>query len=148
MAPQVIIWGGNYYELPLSRCWLSWCKPDAPPSMGNVELAWTNLNDNSRYLIHSIRATNKERVGHPTQKPLRVMRWSLMIPDLPPGSLICDAFAGSGTTLVAAKEQGHSAIGIEISEAYCEIAAKRLEACVMLPGFNEPALPETIRMFE
>jgi site-specific DNA-methyltransferase (adenine-specific) len=37
-----IIWGGNYYDLPPTRGWLSWFKPDAPPSMAHFELAWTN----------------------------------------------------------------------------------------------------------
>src|SRR5262245_32312265 len=64
-----VIWGGNYYDLPPARCWLSWFKPDAPPSMGNVEYAWTNFDQNSRCVIHSISATNGERLGHPTQKP-------------------------------------------------------------------------------
>jgi site-specific DNA-methyltransferase (adenine-specific) len=65
-----IVWGGNYYALPRSRGWLSWIKPDAPPSMGTVELAWTNLDQCARYISQSISATNAERVGHPTQKPL------------------------------------------------------------------------------
>ena len=55
-----IIWGGNYFGLPRSRCWLSWYKPDAPPSMGNVEYAWTNLDQNSRQIEQSIAATNAE----------------------------------------------------------------------------------------
>ena len=77
LCGRQIIWGGNYFGLPASRCWLSWYKPDAPPSMGNVEYAWTNLDQNSRQIEQSISATNGERVGHPTQKPLRVMCWAL-----------------------------------------------------------------------
>lgn len=124
-----IVWGGNYYPLPTSRGWLAWCKPDAPPSMGTIEFAWTNQNRNSKHLIHSISATNPERLGHPTQKPLAVMRWCIgQFPDV--GSVV-DPFAGSGTTLEAAKAFGLSAVGIEINERYCEIAAKRLQQEVM-----------------
>lgn len=130
-APKVIIWGGNYYWLSPARCWLSWYKPDAPPSMGQFELAWTNLDQPSRLISHSIAATNAERVGFPTQKPLRVMRWCLGLAKLDSNSLILDAFAGSGSTLRAAKECGHRAIGIEIDEAYCELAAKRLSQGVL-----------------
>lgn len=117
------VWGGNYFPLPVSRGWLVWTKPDAPPSMGSVELAWTSRDQNARYISHSISATNSERLGHPTQKPLRVMRWSIQA--MPDGTIL-DPFMGSGTTLRAAKDLGRKAIGIEIEERYCEIAAKRL----------------------
>lgn len=128
-ADVQIVWGGNYYELPRSRGWLAWCKPDAPPSMGSVELAWTNQDRNCRYLIHSIAATNAERVGHPTQKPMAVMRWCLaQFPDV---ATLCDPFCGSGTTLVAGKLLGIPAVGIEINERYCELAAQRLSQEVL-----------------
>jgi len=65
-ADKRVIWGGNYYNLPAARFILSWYKPDAPPSMGNVEYAWTNLDQNSRQISRSIAATNPERLGHPT----------------------------------------------------------------------------------
>ena len=120
-----IIFGGNYYDLPPTRCLLAWSKPDAPPSMGNVEYAWTNLQQNSRHLAVSIGATNQERVGHPTQKPEAVMRWALLQAPQDVRTVL-DPFMGSGTTLVAAKRLGRQAIGIEREERYCEIAAKRL----------------------
>lgn len=122
------VWGGNYYALPPSRGWMAWVKPDAPPSMANVELAWTSLNRNARHIVHSIGATNAERLGHPTQKPLRVMAWC--ISQMPDGKIV-DPFMGSGTTLRAAKDLGRRAIGIEIEERYCEIAAKRMEQEVL-----------------
>jgi DNA modification methylase len=59
---------------------------------------------------------------HPSPKPRAVMGW---IVDCLPGSSVLDPFAGSGTTLVAAKDLGRHAIGIEIEERYCEIAATR-----------------------
>lgn len=124
-----VLWGGNYLGLPAARCVLSWVKPDSPPSMGSVEYAWTSFNKNSKHIIHSISATNKERVGHPTQKPLAVMRWCLTF--APSAQTILDPFMGSGTTLVAAKLEGRKAVGIEISEKYCEIAANRLRQRVL-----------------
>lgn len=61
---------------------------------------------------------------HIAEKPEDVMRWVLAV--VPPSSLVLDPFMGSGTTLRAAKDRGHRAIGIDVDERYCEIAAKRL----------------------
>jgi DNA modification methylase len=61
---------------------------------------------------------------HPTQKPLEVMAW---IVGAAPTGVVVDPFMGSGTTLAAAQSLGRCAIGIEIEERYCEIAARRLE---------------------
>jgi site-specific DNA-methyltransferase (adenine-specific) len=132
-----IIWGGNYYALPPSRGWLTWFKPDAPPSMGNVELAWTSLDRTVRQISHSIGATNGERVGHPTQKPLRVMQWSLgFIPD---AQTILDPFMGSGTTGVACANLGREFIGVEIEEKYFDIACRRIADAYSRPRlFTEP----------
>lgn len=126
-----IVWGGNYYSLPPSRGWLTWFKPDAPPSMASFELAWTNMDKNARQISQSIAATNAERLGHPTQKPLRVIEWSIAYADLAPNSLILDTCMGTGTTLRAAKNLGHRAIGVEVQEQYCEMAALRLSQGVM-----------------
>jgi site-specific DNA-methyltransferase (adenine-specific) len=63
--------------------------------------------------------------GHPCPKPLRLWRWLLQTVSLE-GECVVDPFMGSGTTLRAAKDLGRRAIGIEIEERYCEIAAKRL----------------------
>jgi site-specific DNA-methyltransferase (adenine-specific) len=68
--------------------------------------------------------SRKETRVHPTQKPLALMKWCLSL--FPDAKTVLDPFAGSGTTLVAAKAMGLTAIGIELHEPYCEIAAKRL----------------------
>lgn len=120
-----IVWGGNYYRLPPSRGWLSWFKPDAPPSMAHFELAWTNQERNARQISCSISETNPERVWHPTQKPLRVMRWCLEQAGLP--SVTLDPFMGSGTTGVACMNLGRKFIGIEIEPKYFDIACERIE---------------------
>jgi len=123
-ARDQIIWGGNYYPLPPSRGWLVWFKRDSVPSAASVELAWTSFDMNARLIDHTIAATNAERVGHPTQKPERVMAWSMGF--APDAQTILDPFAGSGTTLVVAKRLGRKAIGIELSPAYCDVIVERL----------------------
>lgn len=66
---------------------------------------------------------------HIAQKPRDVMQWVLSV--VPPASVVLDPFAGSGSTLVAAKALGHRAVGIEVDERYCEIAARRLSQGVL-----------------
>ena len=122
---SLIVWGGNYYQLPPSRGWLSWLKPDAPPSMANFELAWTSMDMNAKQLKHSIAATNAERVGHPTQKPVRVMEWCM---GFAPGAVtVTDPFMGSGTTGVACVRMGKQFVGIERERKYFDIACERIE---------------------
>jgi site-specific DNA-methyltransferase (adenine-specific) len=124
-----IVWGGNYFHLPISRGWLGWVKRDAPPSMGTLELAWTNRDENAKYFDQTISATNAERVGHPTQKPLKLFTWCIqMVGDI---ETILDPYAGSGTTGRAAKDLGRKAVLIELEEKYCAIAAKRMQQEVL-----------------
>ena len=130
-ASASIIWGGNYYPLPLSRGWLSWFKPDAPPSMSNFELAWTSLDRTCRQFSWSIAATNAERVGHPTQKPVELMKWCCKL--LPKAQTILDPFMGSGTTGVAAVQLGRRFVGIEIDEGYFDIACRRIADALSRP---------------
>jgi site-specific DNA-methyltransferase (adenine-specific) len=126
-----VVWGGNYYDLPPSRGWLSWFKPDAPPTMASIELAWTNQDRNSRQISCSIGATNAERVGHPTQKPVAVMVWTLQQMGVP--NTVLDPFMGSGTTLVACAKLGRQGIGIEIDEGYFDIACERIRKAYAQP---------------
>ena len=123
-SPSVIIWGGNLYKLPPSRCWLAWEKQVKMATMADFELAWTNFDRPSKQFVENRNPDGKRQ--HPTQKPLELMLWCI-IECRPTPQTILDPFMGSGTTLVAAKSLGRKAIGVEIEERYCEIAVKRLQ---------------------
>lgn len=127
-ARWLCLFGGNYFTLPPSKCWLVWDKENGESDFADAELAWTNYTGAVRLRRHRwngmFRLHNEERY-HPTQKPLAVMSWAIgLCPERP--TSVLDPFMGSGTTLRACKDLGIRAVGIEREERYCEIAARRL----------------------
>ena len=74
VSEHAIIFGGNYYQLPLSRCWFGWIKRDAVRTCASLELAWTSFDAPSKYRDVTIADKNKERNSHPTLKPLKLLR--------------------------------------------------------------------------
>jgi site-specific DNA-methyltransferase (adenine-specific) len=68
---------------------------------------------------------SRDKRHHPTEKPLGLMRRSVRL-TCPPGGVVLDPFAGSGSTLVAAMQEGRRAVGCEIEPAYCDIIRRRL----------------------
>lgn len=123
LSKNIIIWGGNNYKLPITRCWLFWDKINPLPSGADFEMAWTSLDRPSKKFIHNI--YRPEIIEHPTVKPVPLMEWCLGF--LKNSDLILDPFMGSGTTGVACENLGRKFIGIEIIEKYFDIACKRIE---------------------
>lgn len=77
------------------------------------------------YCAKASKAERGEGNGHPTVKPIALMRWLVRLVT-PPGGRVFDPFCGSGSTLLAAREEGRRSTGIEISPEYAEIAKRRL----------------------
>lgn len=138
LADKHIIWGGNYFGLPPSRCFLVWDKGAGfrERTFAECEMAWTSLDSNAKILTRDPLA-NGDYVGkqHPTQKPIELMAWCLR--QIPDAETILDPFCGSGTTLVAAAKLGRHFLGFEISPEYCEIARKRLALVEAQPTLFE-----------
>lgn len=112
-----------------------WIKTNPRPCGPVVEpvVAWGNIASPGQDMHYY----NGDTPHHPCQKPLEVVRWLL---GKTTAACILDPFMGSGTTLRAAKDAGCRAIGIEIEERYCEIAARRLEQEVFAWGETANAL--------
>ena len=123
IANKVVIWGGNYFELPVSRGWLVWSKPERGFTLSEAELAWTNVPMPIRVIDYRRSDPDRE---HPTQKPVGVMKFSIDKLKLPDVATILDPFMGSGTTGVACAQTGRNFIGIEIDPEYFAIAEKRI----------------------
>ena len=122
-----IIWGGNYFAdlLPARMRWLYWDKGQDGLSMSDGELAWTSMDNALRAHRLNRSAIAQDGSEHPTQKPIRLMKWCIGF--LPDAQTILDPFMGSGTTGVAAVQMGRKFIGIEREEKYFQIACKRIE---------------------
>lgn len=124
------IFGGNYYALPATSCWLVWDKENGSSDFADCELAWTNFPKavrRIRYMWNGmLRANGEARGDHPTQKPIGVMEWAIShIPE--PNRLILDPFMGSGTTGVACINLDREFIGIEREPKYFDIACRRID---------------------
>jgi len=134
-----IIWGANNFasRLPDFGSWLCWDKitrNDLQIRQAECELAWANCLARSRIFRHlwsgGYRASESGTPNyHPTQKPIALMAWCLGL--VKGVRTVIDPYMGSGTTLRAAKDAGIKAIGIEIDERYCEIAASRMSQEVL-----------------
>lgn len=141
-----VIFGGNYFHLPPTSCWLVWDKLNGKTHFADCELAWTNLPKavrRIRWLWSGMLRAEAGAREHPTQKPVGVMTWA--IEHVPaPNQTVLDPFMGSGTTGIACAKLGRKFIGIEKEPHYFEIACKRIEQAYTQPDLfiEQPPKPE------
>jgi DNA modification methylase len=124
-----MIWGGNYFPLPVSRGWLVWNKYNSANTMADGELCWTNCDMPLRLFTHPLLSwPMKEKIegNHPTQKPVALMEWCLQRLKLQPGATVLDPYMGSGTVGIACAKMGYKYIGIEIDAHYFDVARRRV----------------------
>lgn len=125
-----IIWGGNYFDLPPTRCFLVWRKLNIPLegfSMAPCEYAWTSFNDNAALWEGFSNGTaGGERRCHPTQKPVALYAW-LFSKYAKPDFKILDTHLGSGSSRIAAWDAGLDFWGYEIDKTYFALEEQRFE---------------------
>lgn len=131
---QHVIWGGNYFAdlFPPSGKWLVWDKGQRL-NQSDGELAWTSRPGALRIFDLNRVALLTDGAEHPTQKPVEIMRWSILQLDEP--QTILDPFMGSGSTGVAAVKLGRKFTGIEIEPCYFDIACRRISEALKQPDF-------------
>ena len=123
ISDEQVIWGGNYFALPPSQCFLVWDKVQPENfSLAMCEQAWASMKKPAKMFRMSVLSYRKE---HPTQKPVELMAWCISMAGNP--ETVLDPYMGSGTTGVAAVQMGRSFIGIEREPAYFDIAVRRIK---------------------
>ena len=124
-ASKAILWGGNYFGLGPTKTFFIWDKVQRGLDFADAEVAWANTGGPVRVFTRARSPALYKDRQHPTQKPIDLIHWCIQ--QAGDGiNTILDPFMGSGTTLVAAKNQGKRCIGIEREEKYCKIAVERL----------------------
>ena len=127
VSKNQIIFGGNYFGLPPTRCFVCWDKLQALKNFSQVEYAWTSFDYPSKIVRMASRGgRNEQEKIHPTQKPIPLYQW-LMTEFCKPGDSILDTHLGSGSSRIAAASLGFDFIGIEIDKQYFDAAEKRFE---------------------
>ncbi len=128
VSKNQIIWGGNYFLLPPTRCFLVWRKLTISESfsMAMCEYAWTSFNDNAKWIEIAPQNDGGKKRFHPTQKPIKLYHW-ILNGYAKPGFKILDTHLGSGSIAIACYDMGFDLCGYEIDKDYYDAAVNRLE---------------------
>jgi len=133
VSKNQIIFGGNYFDLPPSRCFIVWDKGEGfyGRTFAECELAWTSFDANTVKVKRDPLA-RRDYMGkiHPTQKPVALYAWIINFLFekglLHKGAKVIDTHVGSGSSLIALDRAGLQYIGFEIDRDYCDAAGERI----------------------
>lgn len=144
ISKNQIVWGGNYFNLPIKRQWICWDKSVIKAGylgkreFDEFELAWTSFDGKCKMIRFSdignmngfdgklkVDYTFKGKI-HPCQKHINIYDWILQN-YAKQGDLILDTHLGSGSSRIAADKAGLNFVGFEIDEEYFNAANKRFE---------------------
>ena len=125
ISKNQIIWGGNYFYLQPTKCFIIWDKKYSQDvSFSRYEYAWASFNKTSKGFEFNGQA-NKGKI-HPTQKPVKLYEWLLMN-YANEGDKILDTHLGSGSIALACHNLGFDLTGCELDTEYYDAACKRLK---------------------
>ena len=126
VSKNQIIWGGNYFDLPPTRCFLIWDKKQPEGvSFASCEYSWTSFDKSAKTFY--LRPQNADYDGriHPTQKPVKLYEWLLMN-YAKEGYKILDTHLGSGSIAIACHNLKYDLTACELDEEYYKAAMKRI----------------------
>lgn len=128
ISENQIIWGGNYFKLPPTRCFIIWDKKQPVKQFARCELAWTSFELNSAIYEYSYFGNINSDINrfHPTQKPVALYRW-ILSQYAKPGDKIIDTHSGSGSCAIACHLEKFEFLAIEKDFDYHAASVKRLE---------------------
>lgn len=124
VSKEQIIWGGNYFPLRPSRCFVIWDKGEMMygRSFAECEYAWVSIDKSAK--IYKLNPTQLDRI-HPTQKPIKLYKW-LLKNYAKDGDKILDTHVGSASSLIACYQMNFEYIGFELDKEYFDKAQKRI----------------------
>lgn len=131
VCENVIIWGGNYFNLPPCRCFICWDKVQPWENFSQVEYAWTSFDHPAKLFRFDNRTGDKI---HPTQKPVELYGYTLS-QFAKVGEVIFDPMMGSQSSRIAACKMGFDYVGCELDEEYFKSGCER---------FDKECLGETV----
>jgi site-specific DNA-methyltransferase (adenine-specific) len=129
VSKNQIIWGGNYFDLPPTQCFIFWYKQNPVPNFADGELAWTSFKKPAscfdyRYYGNLDGNTSASDKIHPTQKPIALYDW-IFTNYAKQGMKILDTHLGSQSSRIAAYKAGLNFTGFELDKDYFEQGNQR-----------------------
>jgi site-specific DNA-methyltransferase (adenine-specific) len=143
ISKNQIIWGGNYFPLPPTKCFLIWDKKNDGRDFAECEFAWSSFDSVAR--MYRMRPMNMDGGKiHPTQKPVALYKW-LLKNYAKPNDKIFDSHVGSGSIRIACHDMGLDFEGCEIDKDYWEAQEERYHSHVSQQDLFAPeVIQETI----
>jgi len=144
VCENVIIWGGNYFDLPPTRCFVCWDKVQPWPNFSQCEYAWTSFDKPAKLFKYDNRRGGKI---HPTQKPVELYAY-LLNNFAKSGDNIFDPMLGSGSSRIAAYKLGFDFVGCEIDKEYYDQGCERfVKECFGIVGMKDGTTAKQLKLF-